>query len=161
MDEDSRRDRSGADPAPARNALVLVEDGPVRLRGDLDVRDGTDGSRTRETGLVLCRCGRSGSKPFCDGSHHPVFDAPGVDPNDAADAVAAAATADAGDDHDPLVVTLRRDGPVHLAGPVVFVRADGERSTDETTLCRCGRSGSKPFCDGTHDAVGFETGPDG
>jgi CDGSH-type Zn-finger protein len=145
------------DGVPPRNAVVPVADGPYRLRGDLDVRDETDGSRRRETGLVLCRCGRSDEAPVCDGSHHPAFDAPGVDPNDAADAAVAAATAD-GDDSGPLVVTLRRNGPVNLSGPVVLVRADGERSTDETALCRCGGSSSKPFCDGTHESVGFVTG---
>lgn len=151
MDEDRDGD------APPRNAVVPVADGPYRVRGDLDVRDETDGSRRRETGLVLCRCGRSDEAPVCDGSHHPAFDAPGVDPDDAADAAVAAATAD-GDD-DPLVVTLQRDGPVRLSGPVVLVRADGERSTDGTTLCRCGASSAKPFCDGTHESVGFATGP--
>jgi CDGSH-type Zn-finger protein/uncharacterized Fe-S cluster protein YjdI len=142
---------------PARNAVVVVEDGPVHLRGDLDVRTATGDPVTRETRLAVCRCGRSGTRPLCDGSHERTFEAAGVDPGAAVDAALSASAGDG--DHDPLVVTLRRDGPVHLAGPFVLVRADGERSMDETALCRCGASPSKPFCDGSHESVGFTTGP--
>ena len=159
---ESRPPSDGADPAPPRNAVVPVEGGPLRVRGDLDVRPGTGEQPTRETSLVLCRCGRSDDRPFCDGSPPPTFDADGVDPNDASDAVVAASerTGNAEAAHDPLVVTLRRNGPVHLAGPAVLVRTDGERSMDETALCRCGASRQKPFCDGTHESLGFTTDPD-
>jgi len=29
---------------------------------------------------------------------------------------------------------------------------------DRVTLCRCGHSSNKPFCDGTHKVVGFRDG---
>lgn len=156
----------GDEAVPDRNAVVVVEDGPVHLRGDLDVRTASGAPVTRETRLAVCRCGRSGNRPLCDGSHERTFDAAGVAPDEALDA-ALAASGESGDggadesdaDHDPLVVTLRRNGPVHLAGPFTLVRADGERSADETALCRCGSSPRKPFCDGTHEFVGFTTRP--
>ncbi|HEX3932853.1 MAG TPA: (4Fe-4S)-binding protein [Nocardioides sp.] len=48
--------------------VTTVENGPLVLRGDLVVRR-TDGQLERLPRAALCRCGRSGNKPFCDGSH--------------------------------------------------------------------------------------------
>ncbi|MFB6167898.1 MAG: CDGSH iron-sulfur domain-containing protein [Haloferacaceae archaeon] len=150
----------GDEAVPDRNAVVVVENGPVHLRGDLDVRTASGEPVTRETRLALCRCGRSGNRPLCDGSHERTFDAAGVDPSAAVDAALSASGGSAEDDaHAPLVVTLRRDGPVHLSGPFTLVRGDDTQSADETALCRCGASPRKPFCDGTHESVGFETAP--
>lgn len=55
-------------------------------------------------------------------------------------------------------VTPYPDGPLIVRGPVRLIDAEGNeipvrRST--IALCRCGRSRIKPFCDGTHKAVGF------
>jgi CDGSH-type Zn-finger protein len=44
-----------------------------------------------------------------------------------------------------------------IEGAVTIEGADGtEISGHRGALCRCGASGSKPFCDGTHSDVGFE-----
>lgn len=51
-------------------------------------------------------------------------------------------------------------GPIWLRGGVQLVGADGfayERR-NRVTLCRCGASHNKPFCDGSHAAVGFDDG---
>ncbi len=55
-------------------------------------------------------------------------------------------------------ITVLDNGPYLVEGPVLLLDADGdefraERST--VALCRCGRSMTKPFCDGTHAKVGF------
>jgi CDGSH-type Zn-finger protein len=48
-------------------------------------------------------------------------------------------------------------GPIWLRGGVPVVGADGGKyeRRNRVTLCRCGASLNKPFCDGTHAAIGF------
>lgn len=48
-------------------------------------------------------------------------------------------------------------GPLWLRGGVQLVGADGfeYEVRNRMTLCRCGASKNKPFCDGTHVAIGF------
>jgi len=41
----------------------------VRMRGNLEVVSGTGHTVNRGTETWLCRCGHSGNKPYCDGSH--------------------------------------------------------------------------------------------
>ncbi|MDT4919078.1 MAG: hypothetical protein QOH89_3778 [Pseudonocardiales bacterium] len=54
---------------PAAATITVYPDGPLVLRGDFEVRD-VDGA-IGPTGRIvaLCRCGRSATKPLCDGSH--------------------------------------------------------------------------------------------
>jgi CDGSH-type Zn-finger protein len=44
------------------------------------------------------------------------------------------------------------DGPLWVTGCIPIERADGQplEMRNRVTLCRCGRSGNKPLCDGTH-----------
>src|SRR6266571_5836586 len=57
-------------------------------------------------------------------------------------------------------ITPTDNGPYLIEGPARVVDADGNEYdlTDQTTifLCRCGGSGTKPFCDGTHETLKFE-----
>ena len=48
-------------------------------------------------------------------------------------------------------------GPLCLTGRIL-VEVDGEivADTDDVALCRCGHSSNKPFCDGSHNMVGFD-----
>jgi hypothetical protein len=48
-------------------------------------------------------------------------------------------------------------GPLMLSGGCTVIHPDGreERREGPTALCRCGASGNKPFCDGTHRKTGF------
>jgi len=60
-------------------------------------------------------------------------------------------------DH-PARVTPYQDGPYLLRGPCEPVDQDGnviEAGRRTVALCRCGRSQTRPFCDGTHKLVGF------
>jgi CDGSH-type Zn-finger protein len=62
--------------------------------------------------------------------------------------------------HDDSVrITPYRNGPLLVRGPFVLVDQDGseiEVKRRVVALCRCGRSQIRPFCDGTHKAIGFK-----
>jgi CDGSH-type Zn-finger protein len=51
-------------------------------------------------------------------------------------------------------------GPLWVRGGVPVVSADGEpyEVRNRMTLCRCGASKNKPFCDSTHVDIGFDAG---
>ena len=53
-------------------------------------------------------------------------------------------------------------GPLWVRGEIPVYSADGYQyeTRNRVTLCRCGASGNKPFCDGTHAAIGFRDGID-
>jgi CDGSH-type Zn-finger protein len=53
-----------------------------------------------------------------------------------------------------------RNGPLFVRGGVRVVGADGQpyEVRNRQTLCRCGHSQNKPFCDGSHKIVGFRDG---
>ena len=60
-------------------------------------------------------------------------------------------------------VTVKKNGPYRVEAPegsIELVDADGN-TYDLTgkpafSLCRCGASVNKPFCDGTHSKMGFQ-----
>ncbi len=59
-----------------------------------------------------------------------------------------------------LRIRCRADGPYVIEGPVEVVDAEGRpfalpTNKAKLALCRCGESGSKPFCDGTHKTIGW------
>jgi CDGSH-type Zn-finger protein len=47
------------------------------------------------------------------------------------------------------------DGPLWVSGGIPVARSDGQpfETRNRVTLCRCGLSGNKPLCDGTHRHV--------
>ncbi len=55
-------------------------------------------------------------------------------------------------------VTVSKDGPYAVVGGAELTgQAWGPgASTEHYTLCRCGGSKNKPFCDGTHWSIGFK-----
>ncbi|GGO15896.1 hypothetical protein GCM10010116_31970 [Microbispora rosea subsp. aerata] len=57
-----------------------------------------------------------------------------------------------------VTVTPCEDGPLLVRGPFTLMTQDGrciDPGRDTVALCRCGRSSTKPFCDGSHKEVGF------
>jgi CDGSH-type Zn-finger protein len=206
--------------------------GRIPLRRKRKIVSEDNDSLTWETGdaiptedtYVLCRCGRSGSKPFCDGTHavtgfdgtetadtpsykevQHVHDGVGISAQRVGELCIhaafcighnrpiAAMLADTADsdvrsnimgriDHCPsgsysyalerggetiepdlpqaISVLEEEDGlasALWVTGGVPVFRADGQplQTRNRMTLCRCGHSSNKPFCDGTHRKIGF------
>ena len=52
---------------------------------------------------------------------------------------------------------VKENGSIRVTGTVDFVDADGNVMETKTdfSLCRCGASKEKPFCDGSHKAANF------
>ncbi|MBB1093139.1 CDGSH iron-sulfur domain-containing protein [Rhodopseudomonas palustris] len=220
--------------------VVILKNGPFVVSGSVPlavqtIRAGAGGgSEAWEQGdafpvqekYALCRCGRSGTMPFCDGTHAKIgfdgtetasrepylgqatiFDGPTLQLTDLESLCAFARFCDPGgnvwnqvartdepeirasfirqvencpagrlaardkatgellENELPISIGLVEDpqqqcsGPIWLRGGIVFVAADGfeYEMRNRVTLCRCGRSSDKPFCDGTHASIKFRT----
>lgn len=141
-----RKDGRPDEGPPIVNLVRVREHGPYAFWGELTI----DGAPTLRA--TLCRCGASKRKPWCDGSHAASgFHATG----EPATKPSASLASRAG----PIEVTPRPDGPLVVKGNLEIVSGTG-RTIDRVTkavLCRCGHSGNKPFCDGSHTRVGFKS----
>ncbi|MFY0080376.1 CDGSH iron-sulfur domain-containing protein, partial [Acinetobacter baumannii] len=51
------------------------------------------------------------------------------------------------------LVQLRENGPIGFRAELLL---DGQPIGYRATLCRCGASKNKPFCDGSHNAIHFQ-----
>lgn len=145
-------DSTLAERAEPSNTLTVTPHGPLYLRGSFAVVAEDEKELFSDTRAALCRCGASKNKPFCDNSHFAVaFDDPGtVAPG--GDARKEMATSG------KLRVVRTANGPLHLQGQITIRNADAQVIFEgtETWLCRCGASNSKPFCDGSHQRIGFK-----
>jgi CDGSH-type Zn-finger protein/uncharacterized Fe-S cluster protein YjdI len=143
-----RKDGRPDEGLPPVNLASVREAGPYAFRGELVL----DGARIG-TRATLCRCGASKNKPFCDGSHHDAgFAASGEPPSTQTDMLPVR--------DGPLRVDPEVDGPLSVRGNLEITSGTGRVVARVTTarLCRCGGSGTKPFCDGTHAKIGFRSG---
>jgi CDGSH-type Zn-finger protein len=54
-----------------------------------------------------------------------------------------------------VTITATDNGPNLVRGTVTLLDAEGNEyeASEVIALCRCGHSGTKPFCDGTHERV--------
>lgn len=219
--------------------VVVAKNGPYLVSGNIPlatqtiVADGEGGSESFAQGppiktqpnYALCRCGRSGTKPFCNGTHSKIgfdgsetasreayveqasaLDGPNMYLTDAEDLCAFARFCDpngqvwnqVAETDDPRVranfirqvgncpagrlvawdkktrkpiepelpvsIGLIEDpvegcsGPLWLRGGIPVVSSDGfeYEVRNRVTLCRCGQSRNKPFCDATHAQVKFQ-----
>ena len=199
-------------------SITPAQDGPYIVNGLKKFANQKDPIEAKEK-IALCRCGKSASKPFCDGTHAKIgfssakLEGRAADRRDnytgkhitihdnrgicahagrCTDGLAAvfhlraelwihpdAASAD------EIIKTIQKcpsgalsysvDGVEHRdrpGEPAIFVAPNGpyvvsggpelldtirgeEASHEHFTLCRCGSSKNKPFCDGTHWHIKF------
>jgi len=224
------------EPAPGMR-IKVTKNGPYLAKGRIPVsiesiaidEDGESSGwehvrelDARDT-CGLCRCGQSGTKPYCDGSHADVafdgaetarrepyaeacdvLEGPRVvvrdqkdlcadarfchragavwhrvhDDDEESEAVVlaecelcpsgryTAVDKRTGEPYEPTLepcIVLVQDpskgvsGPVWVRGGIVIESADGHEYEvrNRITLCRCGKSENKPFCDGSHVECGF------
>ena len=55
-------------------------------------------------------------------------------------------------------IFVKPNGSIRVTGEVDFVHADGKvlETKENFSLCRCGQSKEKPYCDGSHRDAGFQ-----
>ena len=56
------------------------------------------------------------------------------------------------------IVEAMQNGPLLVYGNITVKDIDGNetRKSKVTAFCRCGQSENKPYCDGTHQKIGFK-----
>jgi len=191
---------------------------PLHVSGAISLSNSRGEALATESQFWLCRCGGSGNKPFCDGTHKKIgFSSaresdpakrgtvsyagknitihdnrsicahaghctehspavfsmtakPWIDAN--ADAVAqtvatiqmcpsgALAYSIDGVLHEHSgrapAIRISKDGPYEVVGGLELRGDAAPVSAEHYTLCRCGQSKNKPFCDGAHWGAGFK-----
>ncbi|HMB59206.1 MAG TPA: CDGSH iron-sulfur domain-containing protein, partial [Xanthomonadales bacterium] len=133
------------------NEALVTSAGPINITGNLTLVM-EDGSVSYANHISLCRCGASKGKPHCD-NHH--LDVEFLNSGRILEA------SDVQHSERPAKITLSmiKDGPVTFRGRLRLHNNLGQECVKQRgSLCRCGHSASKPFCDGSHEKVGFRSG---
>jgi len=128
------------------NTVLVRENGPLILRGEIVVEDANGDVLLEDNEAYLCRCGQSNNKPFCDGEHkHCAFTDNARFQDDKGESLSAVIS-------EKLIVSVREHGMLIIKGPMTIQNEDGSSITARTkaAICRCGLSKNKPFCDASH-----------
>lgn len=148
-----RHDGQPGEAAPKVNLVRVRENGPLAVHASVALA--WPGGRVEPLKrATLCRCGRSSNKPFCDGSH---TGSDGAAPFATSGEITTRPSEPLAARDGRLDVEPLRNGPLELRGNLEILCGTG-RTVDRlqsVRLCRCGRSGDKPFCDGSHAVAGF------
>lgn len=143
-----RLDGGPTERTPEKNTITVSSDGPLYVKGNVRVVGEDDGTILQDTRVALCRCGRSRNKPLCDNSHEKTeFKAEGAltEPHVKS---GVGGESDGGE----LLIRAADPGPLTIKGSAEIRgdRSDRCSHVRVGALCCCGKSRSKPFCDGSH-----------
>lgn len=129
------------------NTIVVSCNGPLFVRGDLDIEGAPEDMPGVRSRVALCRCGESRNPPFCDASHERM----GFKDYGAVGETGTAVATAGGKLH----IKPLENGPLLITGNVVILSGSGRAAWhgDDVALCRCGHSQNKPFCDGSHAQI--------
>lgn len=133
------------------NEALISRAGPINLTGNITLVK-EDGSVTYANHLSLCRCGASNSKPICDERHVEV---------EFLNSGRIQEASDTQHSERPSKITLSiiKDGPITFKGRLRMHNNLGQECVKQRgSLCRCGYSANKPFCDGSHEKNEFRSG---
>jgi CDGSH-type Zn-finger protein len=125
------------------NELLVTSGGPLKITGNITLIH-EDGSVTHSNNLSLCRCGASKNRPICDDQHLDIefFDSGSVSQLSDCMPVSRPQT---------VTVTCVKNGPLKFRGYLrIYNKRGQECITMSGSLCRCGKSSKKPFCDNKH-----------
>lgn len=204
-------------PYVVSGGVPLTRKRPVLSEHDEPLTWKTEAIEEDRATFRLCRCGQSGNKPYCDGTHASadwdgsdhapeshyadrakslggvgieIFDdrstcahagfcgnkvtniwkmaaetgdsrvraqAMAMIENCPSGALSFAVEGEAIEPDLPAEISVTADGPLWVSGGISVTRSDGStlEARNRITLCRCGQSGSKPLCDGSHHEAGF------
>ena len=132
-----------------KTIIEVAEYGPYIVRGLKSFKNSRGENIVNIPVMALCRCGKSSSKPFCDGSHTQM----GFKGEKLSGRVEDKLNLDK-----ELGIIIRKNGPFSVVGGPELKDTDGNNpeSHEHYSLCRCGGSKNKPFCDGTHYKIKFK-----
>ncbi|OOZ39260.1 hypothetical protein BOW53_12435 [Solemya pervernicosa gill symbiont] len=145
------KDGSTTETVADENTLLVSYNGPYFLKGDLDIEGAGDDMPGVRYRAALCRCGKSKNKPFCDNQHENIsfHDFGAVGEQGTALEITSG----------KLSVKALPNGPLLIDGNLSILSSSGRSAWSGTNaaLCRCGASKNKPFCDGSHKTVNFDS----
>jgi CDGSH-type Zn-finger protein/uncharacterized Fe-S cluster protein YjdI len=135
------------------NRVIVTEDGPLYALGNIEIVSPDGALVVKDTRIGLCRCGASRHMPVCDGRH---FAADFVDTGTLAERGETLAVQPA--PGAALRIVLAPNGPLLVTGTFTLEsEAEGRTiALNRASLCRCGASKIKPYCDGSHTRAGFK-----
>ena len=133
------------------NEGLVSNGGPLQITGNITLVH-EDGRVQYANHLSLCRCGHSRSKPVCDDQH---VDMEFINSGKIFEVSEIAASSRPS----KITISCIKDGPITFRGRIRMHNQFGQECVKmRGSLCRCGQSASKPFCDGSQSRVGFKTG---